>query len=78
MQIKKYIHSLLLITFSTLTYLTQAQNQAKLVLPIGHTIRLNSAQYNASGSQIVTAGDTTAKIWDAQTGALLHTLGETK
>ncbi len=37
MQIKKYIHSLLLLTFSTLTYLIQAQNQAKMVLPIGHT-----------------------------------------
>ena len=68
MQIKKYIHSLLLLTFSTLTYLTQAQNEAKMVLPIGHTSTVNSATYNASSSQIVTAsGDNTAKIWDAQT-----------
>ncbi len=75
MQIKKYIHSLLLLTFSTLTYLIQAQNEAKMVLPIGHTQRVISAAYNASGSRIVTASsDKTARIWDAQTGELLHTL----
>ena len=55
MQIKKYIHSLLLLTFSTLTYFAQAQNEAEIVLPIGHTSFVNSAQYNAIGSQIVTA-----------------------
>ena len=75
MQIKKYIHYLLLLTFSTFTYLTKAQNEAKMVLPLGHTSNIYSAQYNASGSQIVTASDdNTAKIWDAQTGTLLHTL----
>ncbi len=40
----------------------------------GHNSFVYSAQYNASGSQIVTAEDETAKIWDAQTGELLHTL----
>ena len=75
MQIKTYIHYLLLLTFSILTCCTQAQNQAKMVLPIGHTTWVISAVYNASGSQIVTAsGDKTARIWDAETGELLHTL----
>ncbi len=40
-----------------------------------YRLMFSSAQYNASGSQIVTASsDTTAKIWDAETGELLHTL----
>ena len=65
----------LLLTFSSLTYFAQAQNEAKMVLPIGHTSWLNSATYNAIGSQIVTAAhDRTAKIWDTETGELLQTL----
>ncbi len=65
MQIKKYIHYLLLLTFSTLTYFAQAQNEAKMVLPIRHTDFVTSAHYNASGSQIVTASydNTARKFW---------------
>ncbi len=41
----------------------------------GHTKWVNSAHFNAIGSQIVTASrDDTARIWDAQSGRLLYTL----
>ncbi len=46
-----------------------------MVLPIGHTSNVYSAVFNSTGNQIVTASyDNTAKIWDAHTGELLHTL----
>ncbi len=75
MQIKKYFHILSLLILFTSIHLTKAQVEPELVLPIGHTNRVNSAVYNATGSQIVTAGnDKTARIWDAESGELLHTL----
>jgi WD40 repeat protein len=41
----------------------------------GHTTWVESAVYNATGSQIVTASwDGTAKVWDVETGKLLHSL----
>ena len=41
----------------------------------GHTGRVSSAEYNATGSQILTASDDgPVRIWDAQSGKLLHTL----
>jgi len=51
------------------------QNDLRLVLPIGHTDRVNSAVFSPDGKSIVTASyDNTAKIWDAQSGWLLHSL----
>ena len=40
----------------------------------GHTRASISEQYNASGSQIVTLSEDAARIWDAETGELLHIL----
>ena len=75
MQIKKYSHILSLLIFFTSIHLIKAQVKPELVLPIGHTSILNSAIFNATGTQIVTAsGDNTARIWDAASGELLHTL----
>jgi WD40 repeat protein len=44
-------------------------------LPLGHTGYIDDAIYSPNGNCIVTiAGDNTAKIWDAKTGLLFHTL----
>lgn len=49
--------------------------QPKLVLPIGHTMRVNTAVFSPDGKKIVTASyDHTAKIWDASSGLLLGNL----
>lgn len=49
--------------------------QPKLMLPIGHTNNVHSAQFSPDGKKIVTASqDKTAKIWDALTGNLLADL----
>ncbi|NJO84629.1 MAG: hypothetical protein HC828_18910 [Blastochloris sp.] len=39
---------------------------------IGHTARVNSVHYNATGKHIITTSDDgTARIWDASTGKLV-------
>jgi len=40
----------------------------------GHTERLASAKFSPDGKKIVTASDSTARIWDAETGKELQTL----
>jgi hypothetical protein len=41
----------------------------------GHTRRVTSARFSSDGSYVVTASrDSTVRIWDARTGALLQTL----
>jgi WD40 repeat protein len=41
----------------------------------GHTRPVTSARFSPDGSYVVTASrDTTARIWDARTGATIHTL----
>jgi len=51
------------------------QSEPKLVLPIGHTNRVFSAQFSPNGKSIVTvSNDKTAKVWDATSGNLIHTL----
>ncbi len=54
--------------------------QPKLILPIGHTMGLNSATLSPDGKKIVTASfDRTVIIWDAITGNYLIKLnGHTK
>jgi WD40 repeat protein/uncharacterized caspase-like protein len=49
--------------------------EPKLMLPIGHTLFVFSAQFSPDGKKIVTASpDNTAKIWDAVTGNILADL----
>ncbi len=49
--------------------------QPKLMLPIGHTGSINSANFSPDGKKIVTTSwDKTAKIWDVQTGKLIANL----
>lgn len=51
--------------------------QAKLVLPVGHTGNISHASFNPDGSKAITsADDKTVKIWDTYTGALLADLKE--
>ena len=42
---------------------------------VGHSNRLNHAEFSPDGNRIVTASwDNTAKIWNASTGTLIHNL----
>jgi WD40 repeat protein len=41
----------------------------------GHTAKVTSVEFSSTGDKMVTGSeDGTAKIWDAETGALIHTL----
>jgi WD40 repeat protein len=49
--------------------------EAKLVLPVGHTSPVTSVAYSPNGKYLVTASwDNTAKIWQASDGRLLSDL----
>ena len=49
--------------------------QAKLILPIGHTLSVQLAHYSPYNKLILTASsDHSAKVWDAVTGTLLYTI----
>lgn len=57
--------------------LEQSEMNAKPVLglPLGHTDRITRVTYTIDGKLIVTAStDNTAKIWEASSGKLLHSL----
>jgi WD40 repeat protein len=52
-----------------------AAQQPRLVLPVGHTDKINSLSYSPDGKNILTASqDSTIKLWDALSGALLTDL----
>ncbi len=48
--------------------------EAKLLLPIGHTAQLTSAQFSPNGKYILTTADNIAILWDKQTAAILANL----
>ena len=53
-------------------YLHCHAQEPKLILPIGHTMKVTSAQFSPDGKKIITAFlDRSAKIWDAVNGTLL-------
>ena len=71
----KMLKILLYIYLSLTCVLTHAQQQPRLMLPVGHTNYVNTASFSSDGRYVVTASDDhTAIIWDALTGKLLHKL----
>ena len=49
--------------------------QSKLVLPIGHTAPIRSAEFSPDGKKVVTSSeDHTAKIWDVASSKLISNL----
>ena len=58
----------LLFSFNNISF----AQQPRLVLPIGHTDLIYSAQFSSDGKKIITVSkDNTAKLWDAEKGYLL-------
>ncbi len=56
-------------------YVNHLANSGLLLTFEGHTKGLNAASFSADGTRIATGGrDTTAKVWDANTGAEILTL----
>jgi len=52
-----------------------AAQQPRLVLPVGHTDKINSFSFSPDGKKILTTSqDSTVKLWDAFSGALLTDL----
>ncbi len=70
-----YTQKLLLLFALTLSITASAQNQAKLMLPIGHTGQVLDASFSKDGSLVATsAEDKSIKIWDVQSSYLLANL----
>ena len=68
------MRKLLLLIFCFGTTMLWGQ-QPKLILPVGHTYEVLSAQFSPDDKRIVTAsGDYTVKLWDAYSGMLLAEL----
>jgi WD40 repeat protein len=69
------IYLFALFTFYFSLFPCFGQNEPRLVLPVGHTGIVYSAEFSPDGQRIVTASrDNTAKVWDASTGKLLYSL----
>jgi WD40 repeat protein len=67
--------SFLLFTFYFILF--TCFGQPKLVLPVGHTAKVNSAAFSPDAKLIVTTSDdNTAKVWDVASGKLLYSLDE--
>ena len=68
-------HLLLLLYSCLYAAIFSAAQETKLMLPLGHTYPVISAQFSPDGKKIVTASsDNTAKIWETASGALLADL----
>jgi WD40 repeat protein len=52
---------------------TDAANSPRLVVQLGHSAEISSLAMTADGRMILTAGDTTARLWDAATGKEIRT-----
>jgi len=55
-------------------YLGVMGQEPRLVLPEGHKAKVYSAFFSPNDKYIITAGDKTAKLWDANSGLLLTEL----
>ncbi len=65
----------LFIIFLILSSPSFSQNDAKIVLPIGHSNGVNSVEYSPDGKLLLSSSsDGTAKVWDVKSGKLLHDL----
>ncbi len=69
------VKSSLVIILVLFCFILYSQNKPELVLPVGHTGEVISAQFSPDGKYIVTdSGDGTARIWEATSGNLLQDL----
>lgn len=55
-------------------WIYDANSFAEVALLIGHTDHVNSVAFSPDGKTLVSGGaDSTVRLWDVQTGELLHT-----
>ena len=47
---------------------TDAASSPQLIVQLGHSAEISSLALSADGRMVLTAGDTTARLWDAETG----------
>lgn len=68
----RFMKKFIIIIYIIFSPSTNFGQQPKLVLPIGHSEMIYDANFSHSNKKIITCSlDGTAKIWDAQSGALL-------
>ena len=73
MKNNSFIAHFILLAFLSCTLVAKSQTEPRLVLPIGHTSRTNSAIFSPNGKLVLTGGmDNTARLWDVQTGKELQ------
>jgi WD40 repeat protein len=72
---KTIIFPFIILIILNCTLSTVSGQKPELVLPIGHTGKINSADFSPDGKYIVTASDDkSVKIWEVKTGKLFRTL----
>src|SRR5215212_2431262 len=52
---------------------SDSASSPRLVVQLGHSAEISSLAMTSDGRMILTAGDTTARLWDAETGKELRT-----
>ncbi len=66
---------MLILSFFLSPFLLVVAQEPQLVLPIGHTGKINDAEFSPDGKLVVTASeDGSAKLWGVENGYLLHEL----